>query len=60
MEAYQQEPDRYELRSGQEKDAPDCPFGNRYAWVGYDKDSQSYVRFTKSVFKLLINKHEDI
>ena len=54
MEQYLQEPGRYELRSGQEQDAPSCPYGNRYQWIGYDLAMQEFVRFTKSVFKLLI------
>ena len=56
MEQYLLEPERYELRSGQESDAPLCPYGNRYQWIGYDLEMQEYVRFTKSVFKKQIQQ----
>lgn len=58
MEKYLAEPHRYELRSGQTDGAPLCPYGNHYTWVGYDREAQMYVRFTKSVFKLLIQEKE--
>ncbi len=51
---YNQSPDRYELRSGSVSDAPSCPYGNRYEWIGYDKVEKEYVRFSKSVFKRLV------
>lgn len=54
MATYSAAPHRYELRSGTEADAPLCPYGNHYEWIGYDKVSQEYVRFTKSVFKKLV------
>ena len=54
MQEYRLDPDRYELRSGHEAGAPLCPYGNHYQWIGYDKITAEYVRFTKSVFKELI------
>lgn len=60
MEAYGKEPSRYELRSGAETNAPSCPYGNRYQWVGFDLQSEEYVRFTKSVFKLLITEYDKV
>lgn len=54
MAAYRLNPERYELRSGREKAAHACPYGNRYTWIGYDLEDRAYVRFTKSVFKKLI------
>ena len=54
METYLSHPGRYELRPGNQPDAPHCPYGNKYQWIGYDLVSKEYVRFTKSVFKLLI------
>ncbi len=54
MEAYLQEPKRYELRSGASEGAPSCPYGNQYLWIGYDLKLKEYIRFTKSVFKLLV------
>lgn len=56
MADYKAEPVRYELRAGSVADAPNCPYGNRYQWIGYDLDSAEYVRFTESVFKLLVNQ----
>jgi len=53
-ETFNLEPTRYELRSGSEPDAPNCPFGNRYQWIGFDLKTGEYVRFTKSVFKRLV------
>lgn len=54
MEMYTLEPRRYELRSGKEDDAPLCPYGNQYEWIGYDLSDKEYVRFTKTVFKKLV------
>ena len=51
---YQLEPSRYELRKGTEKNAPLCPYGHKFKWIGFDKESNRYVRVTKSVFKKLI------
>lgn len=59
METYLRDPDRYELRSGQEDAAPSCPYGNNYQWIGFDRATQNYVRFTKSVFKKLVRQQED-
>lgn len=53
MEDYLREPNRYELRKGSMEGAPACPYGNQYQWIGYDKKRSDYIRFTKSVFKLL-------
>ena len=53
---YDIDPNRYELRSGSETNAPLCPYGNHYKWIGFDLKTNEYVRYTKSVFKLLINK----
>lgn len=56
METYLLAPQRYELRSGDAEGAPFCPYGNQYLWIGYDLELQEYIRFTKSVFKLLVNR----
>ncbi len=56
LEIYLRDPHRYELRSGQVEDAPSCPYGNRYQWIGFDKVTGEYLRFTKSVFKRLIQQ----
>jgi len=53
---YNLSPTRYELRQGTLADAPSCPYGNRFEWIGYDKKEMKYVRFTKSVFKKIIKK----
>ena len=55
MQEYLLDTNRYQLRSGNEFDAPLCPYGNHYQWIGFDLKEQCYVRFTKSVFKKLIN-----
>lgn len=55
---YLENPNRYELRMGSEEGAPACPFGNHYAWIGYDKEEKEYVRFTKRLFKRLIRNLE--
>lgn len=53
-------PERYELRSGHEKGAPLCPYGNHFEWVGYDMEVKEYVRFTKAVFIKLRRKIEPL
>lgn len=58
MADYLEQPERYALVSGDKPDAPVCPYGNQYKWIGFDKLTQEYVRFTKSVFKLFINDLE--
>ncbi|MCM5664177.1 hypothetical protein [Galbibacter mesophilus] len=55
-ETYNQNPSQYRLVRGDTKDAPKCPFGHSYEWIGYDDVNQKFVRFTKSVFKKLIQK----
>ena len=54
-EIFQQDPGRYTLVDGSTHGAPSCKFGNTQDWVGYDKVEKIYVRFTKSVYKRLIN-----
>ena len=56
METFLLSPSRYELRSGKNVDAPLCPYGKHYQWIGFDTKTTAYVRVTKSVFKILINK----
>jgi hypothetical protein len=29
--------ERYEIRKGTLPDAPPCPFGNKFKWIGFDK-----------------------
>ena len=58
MEQFMLNPGRYELRSGKEDGAPNCPYGNHFEWIGYDLQNNEYVRFTKSVFKKLIKENE--
>lgn len=53
---FDQNPMRYELRSGNVKGVPNCPFGNKYEWIGFDLEENEYVRFTTSVFKSEILK----
>lgn len=57
---YNLSPDRYELRKGSAADAPLCPFGNHFEWIGFDKENKNYVRFTKSIFKRLIKLTEAV
>jgi hypothetical protein len=56
MKTYLAHPDKYQLREGSRSDAPNCPYGNKYKWIGYDLSKEEYIRFTKSVFKLLVGK----
>ena len=56
---YNADPERYELRRGDAENAPSCPFGNRYEWIGFDKHKMRYIRVTKSVFKKLIRQKDD-
>ena len=58
MSTYNANPSRHELRAGDGPDAPPCPYGNQYQWIGYDLDEKEYVRFTKSVFKLLVSEYD--
>ena len=55
MEQYQRLPERYRLVSGDTEGAPLCPYGNLYEWIGFDIEKGEFVRFTKSVFKLLVD-----
>jgi len=59
MEDYLRDPNRYELRTGNSKGAPLCPYGNQYQWIGFDLAEQEYLRFTKSVFKKLIREKNE-
>ena len=54
---YDIDPNRYELRSRSETNAPFCPYGNIYKQVVFDLKGNEYVRFAKSVVKLLIKKN---
>ena len=58
-ELYDLSPDRYELRKGTLPDAPPCPYGHRFKWIGFDKAQKQYVRLTKSVFKRLIKRLDE-
>ncbi len=53
---FDRSPDRYQLRKGTLEDAPPCPFGHRFKWIGFDNEKKEYVRVTKSVFKRLIKE----
>lgn len=54
---YHNDPHRYRLMPGTANGAPLCPYGNHYQWIGFDTQTEEFVRFTKSVFKkLFINK----
>ena len=55
-EMFNLSPERYEIRKGTLPDAPPCPFGHRFKWIGFDKEDKQYVRVTKSVFKRLITE----
>ncbi|WP_185214096.1 hypothetical protein [Sphingobacterium mizutaii] len=57
-EIFEQNPGRYILVSGYTQGAPTCPYGNVQQWVGYDNKTQTYVRFSKSLYKRLVQKAE--
>ena len=59
MEMFQQDPDRYMLVSGHQDGAPTCSFGNMQQWVGFDNIEKKFIRFTKSVFKKLVQQKEE-
>ncbi len=52
---FRQCPHRYELRKN-DPQAPLCPYGNARLFIGFDGETASYVRFTKSVFLGLLKK----
>ena len=58
MEEFLRQPNRYELLSGSSEGAPLCPFGNHFQWIGYDNEMGEYVRFSKSLFKILARESE--
>lgn len=58
-EIYEKDKERYTVVSGHVTGAPTCTFGNVQQWVGYDKKQKRFVRFTKSVFKKLIQQIEN-
>ena len=58
-EMYHNNPARYTIVSGAIDGAPKCPFGNKQQWVGFDLEQKKYIRFTKSVFKKLIQEIEN-
>lgn len=60
MESYLVMQGRYEIRSGKDSGAPLCPYGNHYEWIGFDKETKEYVRFTKSVFIKLLQAQLDV
>ena len=47
---FDQNPERYELRA-QDANAPACPYGNQYAWIGFDREAKEYVRFVKRILR---------
>lgn len=55
-EDYYREPQRYTIRPGHAPGAPWCPYGNTYKWIGYDICAGEYVRYSKRLFKTLINQ----
>ncbi len=55
---HQENPERYTLVDGSTHGAPTCKFGNTAQWVGYDKVTKTFVRFTKSVYKRLVQEIE--
>ena len=59
-EIYQLHPDRYILVSGQEEGAPTCPYENVQQWDGYDTLTKEYIRFTKSVYKKLVEELNEL
>jgi hypothetical protein len=53
---YFENSNRFILVDGNTPGAPKCAYGNTHQWVGYDKETDTFVRFTKSVYKKLINE----
>lgn len=59
-ELYDQDPTRYTIVRGDTEGAPFCPYGHCFQWVGYDLQEKAFVRFTKSVFKHLVQEKENV
>ena len=59
MAQYYKAPFRFELKKGTSLGAPLCPYVNHFEWIGFDKELKEYLRFTKSVFKILITQHSN-
>lgn len=55
---FDQNPNNFELRVN-EVNAPLCPFGNQRKFIGFDKEKNEYVRFTKSVLKKILSIQEE-
>lgn len=55
---FDQNPNNFELRVN-DINAPLCPFGNQRKFIGFDKQRNEYIRFTKSVLKKLISLLEE-
>ncbi len=54
---FDQNPNNFELRIN-DKNAPLCPFGNQRKFIGFEKEKNEYVRFTKSVLKKVLAERE--
>ncbi len=52
-ETFNSDEERYELRIDDPL-APLCPYGNRRTFIGFDKKSNEFVRFTKSILIRLL------
>ncbi|NUY81462.1 hypothetical protein HUK80_11185 [Flavobacterium sp. MAH-1] len=50
------DPTRFTLVEGSTPGAPLCPYGNHFSLVGYDNQEKKFVRYTKSVYKRLVEK----
>jgi len=55
---FDQNPDDFELRVN-DVNAPLCQFGNRRKLIGFDKQRNEYIRFTKSVLKRILSIQEE-
>lgn len=55
---FDQNPNNFELRVN-DANAPLCRFGNRRKFIGFDKQRNEYIRFTKSVLKRILSIQEE-
>ena len=57
-ESYRMDESRYELRVN-DLEAPLCPYGNKRVYIGFDRNKNNYIRFTKTLLRKILLKQDD-